>query len=158
MTKQNFGPIAIGVGLAIILQVVLIGLDCNQTPAIVAKHFAAAYYYLDEDMGQYLCKSLKEEGAAVDNFLFDKQYEASQRGFSIKYLRHKLTHANVVVTESGGDAATIHLSGTTRVCINPLFMFVGKLFRIGRDYHVEETIKLVKEDDRWRVCDSSLNL
>lgn len=158
MTKQNLGPIMVGIGLAIILQVALIGLDCSQTPAKVAKHFAAAYYYLDADIEQYLCTSLKEEGDVVGDYLFDKQYEASQRGFSTKYLRHKLIHAHVEVAETGDDATTVHLTGITRVCINPVFMFVGKLFRIGRDHHVEETIKLVKEDNRWRVCDTSLNL
>ena len=29
---------------------------------------------------------------------------------------------------------------------------VGRLFSIGETYSVDETLKLVKEDGRWKVC------
>jgi hypothetical protein len=62
------------------------------------------------------------------------------------------------VVESGDATAKIHLTGKSRVCINPAFMLVGKLFQIGRDHIVDETIELVKEDGRWRVCGGSFEL
>lgn len=158
MTKQNLAPFALVVGIAVILQLVLIGLDCNQTPGKVAKNFAKAYYYLDADMQNYLCKALAEDSDTVSDYLYQKQLEASQRGLSTNYLRHKLVHAHLEIVESGADTAKIHLTGTTRVCINPAFMLVGKFFQLGRDYPVDETLKLIKEDGRWRVCDSSLDL
>ena len=158
MTNQKLAPFAVVVGLAIVLQVALIGLDCNQTPAKVAKKFADAYYYLDVDMERYLCKALKDESDVVDKYLFDKQYQADQRGLSTNYLRHKLIHTHLELLESSEDFAVVNLTGTTRVCIYPAFMLVGKLFQIGQDYEVDETIELIKEDGRWRVCDSSFDL
>ena len=158
MTKQNLTPFVLVVGIAIILQLVLIGLECNQTPGKVAKSFAQAYYYLDADMQKYLCKALTEERDTVSDYLYQKQFEASQRGLSTNYLRHKLVHAHLEIVESSADTAKIHLTGATRVCINPLFMLVGKFFQLGQDYPVDETLKLIKEEGRWRVCDSSLDL
>jgi hypothetical protein len=158
MTKQNLTPLALVVGIAIILQLVLIGVDCNRTPGKVAKNFAEAYYYLNADMQKYLCKALAEESDTVSDYLYRKQLEASQRGLSTNYLRHKLVHAHLEIVESSADTAKIHLSGTTRVCINPVFMLVGKLFQLGQDYSVDETLELIKEEGRWRVCSSSLDL
>jgi len=158
MTKQTLAPFALVVGIAIILQLVLIGVDCNQTPGKVAKNFAKAYYYLDADMQKYLCKVLAKESDTVSDYLYQKQLEASQRGLATNYLRHKLVHAHLEIVESSADTTKIHLTGTTRVCINPAFMLVGKLFQLGQDHPVDETLKLIKEDGRWRVCDSSLDL
>ena len=158
MTKQTLTPFALVVGIAIILQLVLIRVDCSQPPGKVAKNFAKAYYYLDADMQKYLCKALTEESDTVSDYLYQKQFEASQRGLSTNYLRHKLIHAHLEIVESSADTTKINLTGTTRVCINPVFMLVGKLFKLGQDYPVDETLKLIKEDGRWRVCDSSLDL
>ncbi len=158
MTNQKLAPFGLVFGLAIILQLVLVGLDCNQTPAKVARNFADDYYYLDTDMKKYVCSALEEESDAVGNYLYQKRLEAYQRGLSTNYLRHKLIHAHLETIESGDTTAKIHLTGKSRVCINPVFMLVGKLFQIGRDYPVDETIELVKEDGRWRVCGGSFDL
>lgn len=158
MTKQKLAPFGLVVGLAIILQLAFMGLDCKQTPAKVARNFADAYYYLDADMATYVCGALQEESDAVGNYLYQKQLEASQRGLSTNYLRHKLVHAHLEMIESGDTTAKIHLTGKSRVCINRVFMLVGKYFQLGQDYPVDETIELVKEDGRWRVCGGSFDL
>lgn len=156
--KLNLAPLAIVVGIAVALQLGLIGLDCQATPASVAKKFASAYYYLDADMQDYLCASLAEKGLAVDSYLQQKKIEASQRGLSTKYLRHKFLHLHASVVSADKDKMKIHLTGTTRVCINPAFMLVGKLFRLAQDYPVDETIELIKENDQWRVCGTPFGL
>jgi hypothetical protein len=158
MTNQNLAPFGLVIGLAVILQLVLVGLDCSQTPAKVARNFADAYYYLDADMEKYVCNALKEESDAVGDYLYLKQLEASQRGLPTTYLRHKLVHAHLEMVESGDTTAKIHLTGKSRVCINPAFMLVGKFFQLGRDYPVDQTIELVKEDGRWKVCGGSVDL
>ncbi len=156
--KINLAPLFIVAGIAAVLQLALIGADCRQTPITVAKGFAGAYYYLDSDMQNYLCSSLAKEGEAVTNYLVQKNAEASRRGFSSNYLRHKFLKLHVDVVESGQDNMKVHLTGSTRVCINPAFMLVGKLFGIGQDYPVDETLELVKENNSWRICGNPLGL
>lgn len=156
--RTNLVPIAIVVGIAIVLQLALIGTECQQTPATVARAFVKAYYYLDADMQNYLCAELAADGETVDNFLNQKKAEAAQRGLPVNYLRHKFIHLHVETVQSRDTTAEIHLTGTTRVCINPLYMLVGKLFKIGADHHVTETIELIKENDQWRVCGESSGL
>ncbi len=156
--KISFAPFALVIGLAIILQLALIGADCRETPLKVAKGFANAYYYLDADMGSYLCSELKEDQDLVGDYLARKKQEAHLRGLSTDYLRHKLIDLHLSAGESDGDTMEIHLRGTSRVCINPAFMLVGKLFHLADEYPVEETLELVKEDGHWRVCGDALGL
>jgi len=156
--KINLAQLVIVLGIAAVLQLALIGADCQQTPIKVAKAFASAYYYLDADMQDYLCAGLTEEGQVVGDYLLRKQDEASQRGLSTNYLRHKFLEMDVSVIASDKNAMKVHLSGSTRVCINPAFMLVGKLFHLGKDYPVDETLELVKENGQWRVCGQPLGL
>ena len=156
--KLEIEPLLMVLGIAVVLQLALIGIDSRETPVKVAKAFASDYYYLDADMQDYLCTDLAADGESVDQYLHQKRIEANQRGLSINYLRHKFMHIHVQTVQATDSSAEIHLTGTTRVCINPLYMLVGKLFQIGQDYHVDETIKLVKEDGQWRVCGRALGL
>ena len=156
--KLSVAPLVIVVGIAIVVQLALIGLDCQQTPIKVAKHFTRAYFYLDADMQDDLCAGLAEEGRVVDDYLIQKETEASQRGLDTKYLRQKFLHLHARIVTSKKDSMKVHLSGTTRVCINPAFMLVGKLFSIGKEYPVDATIELIKENDQWRVCGTPFGL
>jgi hypothetical protein len=36
--------------------------------------------------------------------------------------------------------------------INPVFTIIGKLFFIGETYEVDETLNIIKEDGKWKVC------
>ena len=150
-------PFALLIGIAVVFQLALIGADSRQTPLKVAKGFAKSYYYLDADMEAYVCKALVED-ERVGDFLAHRADEAFQRGLSTNYLRHKLTHLHLSVVESDDNAMQVHLTGTSRVCINPAFMVVGKLFQLAKDYPVDETLALVKEDGRWRVCGEAIGL
>lgn len=156
--KLNIAPFAVVVAIAVILQLILIGADGRQTPAKIAKNFAEAYYALDAEMQDYMCGEPAEKSAVVENFLSRKENEAAQRGLSTNYLRHEFTHLHITVTPSGDKTMEVHLTGTTRVCINPVFMRVGKLFRIGKNYPVNETFELEKENDQWRVCGNPFGL
>lgn len=151
-------PLIAVVVITAVLQLGLIGWECRETPLSVAKNFADAYYYLDSDMQDYLCADLAEDGEAVDDYLFQKRTEASQRGLGTNYLRHKFTKMHVNVVDSDQDTMKIHLTGTTRVSINPAYMLVGKLFKIGDDHPVDETLELVREDNKWRVCGTPFGL
>jgi hypothetical protein len=155
--KINPVPFIVAVGIAIVLQLVLIGVDGQPTPTKIARSFAEDYYYFDPDMRSLVCKALTEQGA-VDDFLYRKSQQAHARGFSINYLRHKFTELHLELVKSDKTTATVHLEGTTRVCIYPPFMIIGQLFGIGRDYPVDKTIDLVKENGQWRVCGNPFGL
>lgn len=157
-SKNSLAPFALVIGIAMVLQLALIGADSQETPLKVAKKFANAYYYLDADMQSYLCAALAEDGELVDDYLNRKGVEASQRGLSTNYLRHKLTKLHLDVVDAKGDTMQLHLTGTSRVCINPAFMLVGKLFHLAKSYPVDATIDLIKEDGSWRVCGNPFGL
>jgi hypothetical protein len=151
-------PLVVAVVITAVLQLGLIRADCRQTPIKVAKNFAGAYYYLDSDMNDYLCAGLAENGEVVNDYLYQKSKEASQRGFGTNYLRHKFLKMHASVIDSANDTMKIHLTGSTRVCINPAYMLVGKLFNLADDHPVDETLELVKENNNWRVCGSPFGL
>jgi hypothetical protein len=109
-------------------------------------------------MQDYLCQSLAEDGQVVDSFLYQKQTEAQQRGFSTNYLRRMFTSMHLKIIKQDDKSALIHVEGTTRIAINPAFMLVGRLFQIGENHPVDETIELVKEEDGWRVCGAPFGL
>lgn len=155
--KIQLAPFAVLFIVLAILQVALIAADCQQTPARVAKQFSRSYVYLDTDMQDYLCDELVE-GGAVDNYLYAKKREADQRGFSTNYLRHLFTKLHVETLSRDDTTARIHVSGTTRVAINPAFMVVGKLFSLADSYHREATLDLVKQDGAWKICGEPFGL
>lgn len=151
-SQSRILPFAVLIVVVIILQLALIAADCKQTPVRVAQQFAKAYFYLDPDMQNYLCAELAAGGETVGNFLHARQAQAAQRGFNTKFTRHLFTEMHLKTVSRDEASAQVHISGTTRVAINPVFMWVGRWFRIGEYHPVEATIDLIKEDGRWRVC------
>jgi hypothetical protein len=153
MGSQNrIAAVVVLLAVALVVQVVMIAADCRQSPLRVATGFAKDYFYLDADMQKYLCEPLADDGELVDQYLYQKRLEASQRGVSTNYLRYMFTELHLKTLHQDDKSAQIHLEGTTRVAINPVFMVVGKWFFIGKNYPVEETLDLVKEEQGWRVC------
>lgn len=156
--KINLTPIALIVGIAIIMQLVLIGAESVETPTKVAKKFTEAYFYLDSDMQNYLCAELAKDGEAVDNYLYQKEMEAAQRGVSTNYLRHQFMNLHISIDEVKDDKMTFHVTGKTRVCINRPFMLIGNLFKIGDNYPVDAKLEIIKEDGQWRICGKPFDL
>ncbi len=147
----RFAPFVVLVVLFVVLQPVLVVLDCRQTPTSVAKQFVEDYYYLDPAMEKFLCAQVAET-EWVDTYLQGKADEAARRGFSAKNLRRMFTHMHLETLTAQEDAAVVQVKGNLRTAIYPAFMVVGKMFGIGQNYDVETTINLIKEDGRWRVC------
>ena len=114
----------------------------------MALQFTKDFYYLDADMQNYVCEELAQ-GSAVDDYLYAKRKEAYERGFSTNRLRHLFTELHVADATEDGGPVRMHVSGTYRVAINPVFMVVGKIFFLADEYHMDETLELVKEDDGW---------
>lgn len=148
---SRIAPFIVLVVVFIVLQPLLVVLDCRQTPASVAKQFVQDYYYLDADMEKWLCESVVETGW-VEAYLQSKTDEAARRGFGAKNLRRMFTHMHVETVAAQDDLAVVEIRGTLRTAIYPAFMVVGKMFGIGQNYDVDTTVNLTRENGRWRVC------
>jgi len=155
---NRIAPFIVLFVIAIILQPILIVIDCIQTPASVAEQFIEDYYALNTDMQDLMCTNEGDPATLVNNYLYSKRTEAAQRGFNVSYLRQLFTHIHVEIEHQTAEKATVHITGTTRTAINRAFMVVGKLFRIGKDYHVDRTLELVKDNGEWRVCPKQMGM
>ncbi|MDA8137095.1 MAG: hypothetical protein M0036_00465 [Desulfobacteraceae bacterium] len=151
-------PVILLLVVFIVLQPLLVALECIQTPASVAREFLKDYYYLDAGMQNWLCAKEGDPVQAVQNYLQSKTGEAAQRGLSVNNLRQMFTHMHLETEHHGKDAATVHVEGVTRTAINPVFMVVGKMFRMGREYPVDATLHLTKENGHWKVCPKALGI
>jgi hypothetical protein len=56
------------------------------------------------------------------------------------------------------NTAEVTIKASMRRNIQPLFYLVSRIFFLGETYHMEETLRLVKEDNRWKVCGEPLAL
>ncbi len=158
--RASIAPFVLVLVLAAGLQAALVAADTIATPVKVAKSFAKAYFLLDPDMQNLLCSDLagNEDTDMVDDYIYSKVTEARQRGLSLGYLRRMLYDIHLETIEEGENEATIHMTATARVCINPVFATVARIFLIGDEYPVEATFQLVKEDGKWRVCGNPFGL
>ena len=146
--------------LTVCLQVVFVFADTRQSATETAIDFSKAYFLLDSDMGTYLCSDLAgdEDESAVSAYLQSKTDEARDRGFGTGMVRQTIYHVKAATLSQDTEAATIHLKGMRRTCIHPVFAYVAKLFRLGQTHEFEETLELMKEDGRWKVCGAPYGL
>ena len=146
--------------LAVCLQVVFVFADCKQTATGTAIDFSKAYFLLDTDMKKYLCSELagdEDESVAAD-YLHDRTDQANARGFGIGMVRQMIYHVKTETLAQDAESATIHLKGLRRTCIHPVFAYVAKLFQLGQAQEFEETLELMKEDGKWKVCGAPFGL
>ena len=158
MGQQSRIAVVILIIAFVLIQGVLIAADQQQTPLRVAKQFTKDYYYLNPEMQVLLCSELAQEGELIADWTYRRQHEAQQRGLPQHYMRQLFTQLHLEVIEQDQDSAQVHVTGVTRRAINPAFMLVGKLFRIGRDYEVDAILELVREEKGWRVCGAPFDL
>jgi len=136
------------------VQVVMAAGDGKDAPYKAATTFAQKYFYLDAGMADQMCNAgvTEDDVDMVDDYLYAKKMEAAARGYDISRLRKSFTHVSTRTVDMNGESATVHISGTARTIINPLFGWFGKMFFITTPEHVEATLEVVKEDGKWKVC------
>lgn len=146
--------------LAVCLQVAFVFADCKQTATGTALDFSKAYFLLDSDMENYLCSDLAGDGdeSAAASYLQSMTDEARDRGFGNGMVRQTIYHVKTETLSQDAETATIHLKGLRRTCIHPVFAYVAKLFQLGQAHEFEETLELMKEDGRWKVCGTPYGL
>lgn len=146
-----FGSIVL---LALILQAAFVIADRKDFPHDTAVEFAKAFFMLDKDMAAYLCNEItaEESNNAVDEYLWRIAEEARAEGFQPGYMKMVLSQIDTKTKMVDDNTAEVHLTGLRRRSINPVFALVGKLFFLGETYPVDETLTMVREDNRWKVC------
>jgi hypothetical protein len=158
--RNNNSAWVIVVILSVCLQVAFVFADCKQTATGTAIDFSKAYFLLDDDMERYICSELAgdEDEPAVAAYLQTMTDEAKARGFGIGMVRQTITHVETETLAQDAESATIHLKGRHRTCIHPVFAYVAALFHLGQTHEFEETLELIKEDGKWKVCGTPYDL
>lgn len=155
MTPMNrFMPFVLTIVLAVLLQAGFIALDCKHSPYQVAAKFAQAYFRLDPAMADQLCATAKpsQPSAMVADYIFRTREETSKRGFDLGMAKSVLYHVKTHTVQTSDTDAQVHFTALRRTAINPVFPVIAKLFDLGKEYKVDETIQMIKENGKWKVC------
>jgi hypothetical protein len=157
---SKYVPLLVVICIGIIVQVLLIPLDCINNPHKTALAFTEAYLRIDPSMANYLCEDSKtvDDIDTVAQYVYGMTKQAKARGFDKHYLKSKLYHIITHTTYLGDSEATVSISAERRTAINPVFALITKLFHIGETRPFDETIEIIKEDGKWKVCGSPLSL
>jgi len=136
------------------LQVVFAFADNVDTPIRAAVAFAKAYYRLDPDMANRICEDALTDNDTnlVEQLIFVNTEEARKRGFRVSWMKRKLYHIETQILSRDDTTATIHLTGITRMEINPVYAWVAGIFSLGDTHHVDHVFEMVHENGRWKVC------
>jgi hypothetical protein len=157
---QKFFTIIAVLCLALVLQLALIYADSKDTPARTAAGFATAYFNLDPSMGDYLCSEFVEQEDAdlVQAYINQVADEARQSGFELNYMRMRLFSLHTEVLSQSESEAEVHITAKAKRNLNPVFTIIAKFFSLGETHPIDETLNLIKEDGRWKVCGKAFEL
>lgn len=157
---KRFMPFVMVLVLGLVLQAGFVVLDCKDTPYREAVDFSRAYFSLDPSMADQLYKGEDpaRQTAIVSRFIEQSKMDTAERGFSPAMAKSALYHVKTNTVQKSDQEAEVHLTAYRRTAINPVFFFTAKLFDLGKTYHVEETIRMMKEDGRWKVCSPVFDL
>ena len=105
-------------------------------------------------MADQLCKgdSPAQQSTMVSSFIERSKADTAKRGLSPAMAKSTLYHVKTQTVQQSDKEAAVHLTAYRRTAINSIFLFTAKLFDLGKTDHVKETIRMIKEDGRWKVC------
>lgn len=137
-------------------QGVFILADSRQTAPRTAEEFIKAYYAMDPDMSAMVCHDLRNKDI-VDpavRFIEDVADEAEALGHNLNYMRSQLLTLHARVMSETDHSAVIHITGTRKRCVHPVFTFIARLplLSLGDTFTVDKTLTLIREEGHWRVC------
>jgi hypothetical protein len=141
--------------LAFFLQIVFVFADKRDTPGKAAVEFARMYYQLNPEMTTRLCDQLAqdEENNAVAAYIQSIETQARERGYDVSYMKNTLFNVETHTLKISPGSAEIRITGEMKKGINPLFAYVGKLFSLGKTTPLDQTVNVVKEGGKWKVCE-----
>ncbi len=158
MKIRDYSLLVVVVLLGVFVQVLLVAADWKETPVRAAEEFTRAFFKLDPAMTERMCADLAADEAAVDTLIHDAAVRARARGFSPGYLRMQLFHVEATVLAQEAQTAQVHLNSEMRRSIHPVFAVFAKMWGLGKAYHLDETLDLVKEGNQWKVCQHDLQI
>jgi hypothetical protein len=146
--------------LALILQVVLIIADNREIPAKAATEFTTAYFKLESDMAEHLCKELTEEAGSdvVGDYLNRVADKAGSMGFTVVYMKNVVSHIETTTEMEDENTARVTITANRSRYLNPIFGVIAKLFFLTETHEIDETLSLVKENGQWKVCGAPFSL
>ena len=157
MADSNKGSIITGTILIIViaffLQVMFVYAQNSDSPNKAATEFTKAYFGLDSSMADRLCQeSLIVDGVnVVDNYIDSVTTKAKAEGFRPFYVKDFLYHVQTNTISKDENKAQIKLTCEIK---HPLRSFFTK----ESSRKINETIDLVKEDGKWKVCGDVFSL
>ena len=146
--------------LGFLVQLLFSFANSIDTPSKAVVQFSKAYFNLDKTMAKRICKErlASEDVDVIDQYIYLAAKEAQERGFGINFMKNKLYHIETETISKKENEAQIRITGKIRVSINPVYPIVAKLFNIGATHEVDEIINVIKEDNKWKVCDNLFSL
>lgn len=141
--------------LAVFFQVIFVFADTRDTPGKAVVEFARMYYQLDSAMASRLCDelALDEENNVVSAFIQSTTKQANERGYDVSYMKKSLYNVKTHTLKMNSSSAEIRITGDMKKGINPLFAYVGKLFFLGKTTSLDQTVNVIKEGGKWKVCE-----
>jgi len=142
------------------LQAIFMFVEAKETPNKTAVKFTKAYFTLDKSMAGYLCKTLapSEDENIVEKYIQKTENEAAERGLSPDFMKSRLFNIETETISRTDKEITLKISADRIVAINPLYALVSKLFQLGKIHKVDDTITVIKEDGKWKVCGKPFSL
>ena len=157
---KRYTPIALTIVAAVLLQMVFVYADRQDSPHRAVLEFSKAYFMLSECMADRLCEAHKTIGDtdAVEYYLSLAAHQARQRGFSLNYMRTRLYDIKTKAIRMDNDTAEVQLSGKRRFAMNPLYALVAQIFGFSKPQVVDKIITVKNENGQWKVCGNPLDL
>jgi len=155
LSGKNLTIIGFVVVIFVILQGILISVGKADSPITAAVDFAKAYFMLDgPSMSERLCSEMAEDEELniVNAYLNSVADRARALGYSKNYMKNQLSHISTELQMTAENKAEVRITGERFRSINPVFALIGKLFSLIETHEVDETLSLVKEEGRWKVC------
>jgi len=141
--------------LALFFQLIFVFADTRDTPGKAAVEFARMYYQLDSEMATRLCDELAqdEENNVVASYIQNTAKQANERGYDVSYMKNSLFNVKTHTLKMSSSSAEIRITGDMKKGINPLFAYIGKLFALGKTTPLDQTVNVIKEGGKWKVCE-----
>ncbi len=155
MTRETSSSLTLIIIITVFLQIIFIFADTRDAPDKAARRFAGLYYSLDPAMKELLCENLAvgdETEDMVGEYIRKVSTDASERGFDPTYMKLGLYDVRTHILQEDANSAMIRITGELRRAINPLFAYVGKLFFITQTYPLDQTVNVIRENGKWKVC------
>jgi predicted DNA binding CopG/RHH family protein len=160
MERDKIVNIIMVIMFGIFLQIIFMFGEAKDNPNKTAVKFTKAYFTLDKSMSGHLCKALasSDEENIVEKFIQKTETEAAERGLSSDFMKSRLFNIETETISKTDKEITLKISADRIVAINPLYALVTKLFHLGKIHKVDDTITVIKEDGKWKVCGKPFSL